>query len=462
MEKENDTQKKPDNSENLFVEIPKEGVRLVEEAVEIVEEQPPIKQIRNFWHGLGPGITTGAADDDPSGVATYSQTGAKYGFQLLWLAGWTFPMMGAIQEMCARIGLVTGRGLASNIKRHFPKYVLYIVAVLLLIANSFNIGADLGALANATQLIWPSLNYLLLVVLFTALSLVMQIFISYSQYAKYLKYLALTLMVYVITAFVIPNFDWRELLTHAFSPSIKFTKDQIILICGILGTTISPYLFFWQTSQEVEEQIQEGDTTIESRRADVDKKTIRKMRIDSWTGMFWSNLVMFFIIAVCAGTLFKNGTFEIGTAAQAASALRPLAGDKAYILFAIGIFGTGLLGIPVLAGSASYAISESLGWKEGLYRKFKQAAAFYGVIILAMLIGMGINFIGMDPIKALLYSAVVNGLVAPLILVLIILISSKKAIMGQWANSKFVSILGWIVTVFMILVGIATIWSIFS
>lgn len=436
----------------------KEIEKVLEEGEEAVEKTTA--RARKFWHELGPGLTTGAADDDPSGIATYSQTGAKYGYQLLYLAPLTFPLMAIVQEMCARIGLVTGRGLAANIKKFFPKWVLYAVAILVLLANSFNIGADLGAMAKSTQLVAPWLPFWFLVIGFVFLSLFLQIFLSYQKYAKYLKYLALILLVYVITAFVIKDFPWGEVIRSGFLPSLDFSKGQIILIAGILGTTISPYLFFWETSQEVEEKISAGKKTI-SARQEIDKKEIRKMRIDVWTGMFFSNLVMFFIIAVSAATLFRNGINNISTAADAAAALKPLAGNYAALLFMLGIIGTGLLGIPVLAGSASYAISESFGWKEGLYLKFRKGIYFYGVIILSMLIGLAINFVGINPIKALVYAAVVNGLVAPIVLILIVAISSNRAIMNSHHNSRAMKILGWTTASLMIIVGVATIISFF-
>jgi len=425
---------------------------------ENVTKQRPLKDAKDFWHGLGPGLTTGASDDDPSGIATYSQTGAQYGNQLLWLSTLTFPLMAIVQEMCARLGLVTGRGLAANIRRHYPRWILLLCASLLFFANVFNIGANLGAMAKGTQLLIPSIPFYSLVILFTIVTLLMQIFINYSKYAKYLKYLALVLLAYIITAFAVKDFSWIEALRHGVTPSITFSKEQIFLICGILGTTVSPYLFFWQTSQEVEEEIAEGKITLASRQG-TNISAIKKMRLDVWSGMFLSNLVMFFIIAVCAATLYKQGITNIQTASDAAMALRPLAGDKAFWLFAIGIIGTGLLGVPVLAGSSAYAISESFGWREGLSHKLKKASAFYGIIIISMLVGMGINFIGLDPIKALIYSAVINGLVAPVILVLIIKMSSNKKIMGEWANKLHIAFFGWVIAGIMMVAGIATIIS---
>lgn len=417
-------------------------------------------QAKEYWRTLGPGLTTGAADDDPSGITTYSQTGAQYGFSLLWLAGFTFPLMAIVQEMCARIGLVTGRGLAANIRQHFPKWVLYIATSLLFIANTLNIGADLGAMAKATQLLFPHLGFDTLILGFTIITLALQIFTTYDKYAKYLKWLALVLLSYVFSALTI-NLDWNEVLQKAVIPSLAISKDQIFLITGILGTTISPYLFFWQTSQEVEEQILGGKTTLSLRQIETTPEEVKNMRTDVWSGMFLSNLVMFFIIAACAATLFSHGITNISTAAEAAEALRPIAGDRAYLLFALGIIGTGMLAVPILAGSASYAISESLGWKFGLYRKLREANAFYGVIIISTGIGLVINLLGFDPIKVLIYSAVVNGLISPVILILIVLISGNSKVMGKWVNGRLTTIFGWLVVTLMTLAGVATIISLF-
>jgi NRAMP (natural resistance-associated macrophage protein)-like metal ion transporter len=436
----------------------------VKETEKIVGEMPngrdTIKKTKEYWHSLGPGLTTGASDDDPSGIATYSQTGAKYGFQLLWLSLITLPLMAVVQEMCARIGMVTGRGLASAIRTHFSKKVLYVCTLSLFAANAFNIGADLGAMVKGAQLLRPSLNFPLMVIGFTLVSVGLQIFTPYDRYAKYLKWLAMVLLAYIASA-LLAHLNWGDVLKHAVLPKVTFSKDQILLICAILGTTISPYLFFWQTSQEVEQEIMDGKTSIASRVDDVHQSDIHKMRIDVWSGMLLSNLVMFFIIAACGALLFTHGIKNITSAAQAAEALRPFAGGATYPLFAIGIIGTGLLAIPVLAGSSSYAFAETFKLHEGLYRKFKQAHAFYGVIILSMLVGLGLNFIGLDPIKALIYSAVVNGIVAPIVLVLIVLISSNKKIMGPWVNRASTTYIGWIVTGLMTVAGVAAIWSLF-
>lgn len=436
-------------SENrLNILLKKEG--------EIIDEK--ITEGKDYIKKLGPGLVTGAADDDPSGIATYSQTGAQFGTSLLWLAAWTLPLMATIQEMCARIALVTGKGLAANIKKNYRKEVLYFLTIILFIANVFNIGADLGAMAKAVQLILPRTNFAFLVFFIGSISLIMLIIIPYRKYARYLKWLVLSLFSYVLTGLII-HMNWTDILRNGIIPHISFSRNQILLITAILGTTISPYLFFWQTSQEIEEGIAQGKTTIHARRG-TNKKEIKKMRIDVWSGIFLSNLVMFFIIAVCANTLFTHGLKDINTAHDAALALTPLAGKWATLLFSIGIIGTGLLAIPVLAGSASYAISESLGWKEGLYHKLKEAKAFYGIIILAIIIGIIINFIGLHPIKALISAAIANGIVAPIILIFIVQISSREKIMGRFKNSFFKRILGWIIIILMSITALTAIISI--
>jgi NRAMP (natural resistance-associated macrophage protein)-like metal ion transporter len=417
-----------------------------------------LKKTEDYWNMLGPGLTTGASDDDPAGIATYSQTGAQFGYQLLWMAFWTFPLMAFVQEMCARIGMVTGRGLAGNIRVFFPKRVLYICTLLLFAANALNIGADIGAMAKAVQLLNPRLNFSVLVIGITILCLLLQIFTPYVRYARYLKWLALVLFSYVFSA-ILAHLHWGTVLHHAFAPSVTFSKDQLLLICAILGTTISPYLFFWQTSQEVEEQILQGKLTLAERRVATDPKDIRSMRIDVWSGMLLSNLVMFFIVAACGSILFPHGVTNIQTASQAAEALRPFAGSATYFLFSIGVIGTGMLAIPVLAGSTSYAFAESFRWREGLYRKLREAYAFYGIIIISMLVGLSINFLGINPIKALIYSAVANGLAAPVILFLIVLISSNHKIMGRWTNKRWVSTIGWLVVTLMTASGVAAIYA---
>jgi NRAMP (natural resistance-associated macrophage protein)-like metal ion transporter len=430
-----------------------------EHLASIVPKSKALKRTKKYWNVLGPGLTTGASDDDPSGIATYSQTGAQFGFQLLWLSVFTFPLMAIVQEMCARIGIVTGRGLAGNIRAHFSKRVLYTCTALLFAANAFNIGADLGAMAKAVQLLYPQASFSVVVIGFALLCILLQIYLPYAKYAHYLKWLAMVLLAYVASA-ILAHLDWSEVLSGTFSPSIHFTKEQLILICAILGTTISPYLFFWQTSQEVENQIQDGKTTMAKRKG-TNKHEVHAMRMDVWSGMLLSNVVMFFIIAACGAILYPQGITQIHTASEAAEALRPFAGELTYFLFAIGIIGTGLLAIPVLAGSSSYAVSESFKWREGLNQKLHQAHAFYGVLLLSVIVGLGINFLGIDPIKALIYSAVANGIVAPVVLALIVIISSNKHVMGEWVNGRKVTFVGWVVTGIMIISGVTAIWAMF-
>lgn len=435
-------------------------VELSNQILHATHTEEGVKKAKNYWHMLGPGLTTGASDDDPSGIATYSQTGAQFGFSMLWLSLWTFPLMSVVQEMCARIGLVTGRGLAGNIRAYYSRRVLRLCTLLLFAANAFNIGANLGAMAKGVQLLNPRLSFGWLVVGFAIVSLLLQIFTPYVRYAKYLKWLALVLLSYVVSS-ILAHLDWGKALHSTFVPHIAFDKESLLLICAILGTTISPYLFFWQTSQEVEERILQGKTTIRERQNATKPEDMKSMRIDVWSGMFLSNLVMFFIIAACGGILFPHGITEITSAAQAAEALKPFAGNATYFLFAIGIIGTGLLAIPVLAGSSSYAIAESLGWREGLYRGLNQAYAFYGIIIISMLVGLGLNFVGIDPIKALIYSAIANGLVAPFILFFIVKISSNKKVMGHWRNKPYTTAIGWVTTSVMAVAGVAAIVSLF-
>ncbi|MFA7000157.1 MAG: Nramp family divalent metal transporter [Candidatus Paceibacterota bacterium] len=436
----------------------KEGSK--DEEVILAEEKESLLQERTeYLKKIGPGVITGAADDDPAGIATYSQAGAQYGTSLLWMAVWVYPLVATVQEMCARIAMVTGRGLASNIKRNFSKKILYVCTILLFFANTLNIGADLGAMAKAVQLLAPKLSFVFLVVFTGLAGLFLEIIVPYRIYTKYLKWLVIAVFAYIATGLII-HMDWSLLLHDGLIPQITFTKTQILLITGILGTTISPYLFFWQTSEEIEEEIRDGKKTVASRKG-TNHNEIKEMRLDIWIGMFLSNIVMFFIIAVCSNTLFLHGITNIGTAADAALALRPLAGPFATLLFAIGIIGTGLLAIPVLAGSTAYAISESFGWKEGLYRKYKTAHAFYAIIAISIIIGIILNFIGIDPIKALIYSAIANGIVAPVILVFIVRISSSHKIMGEYKNKPITKFLGWAATILMGITAIAAIISLF-
>ncbi len=457
----------PDGEESSLEKAFEAPAKLLEEGIEFVEKEEkvllskkPFKLAEEYWNTLGPGLISGASDDDPSGIATYSQAGAQYGFKLLWLSWFTFPLMAVVQEMCARIGIVTGHGLAANIRRRYSRAALYLITALLFIANTFNIGADLGAMAKGSQLIAPHASFVILIVGFAVLSLLLQIFTTYARYAKYLKYLAFVLLAYVVSA-LMSHLDWSAVMHNLVVPHLSFTKNQIFLVCAILGTTISPYLFFWQTSQEVEEQNLQGREDDTKWTQPVTKKEIGHLRADVWSGMFFSNVVMFFIIAACAATLFSHGITNITTAADAATALRPFAGDFAFFLFALGIAGTGMLAIPVLAGSTSYAISESFGWKHGLYRKLKEAYAFYGVIIVSVVLGILLNFVGIDPIKALIYSAIANGIIAPVILIFVLKLSSSKHVMGEHKNSRLATWIGWITVGIMALSGLAAIASLF-
>lgn len=417
------------------------------------------KKISKLWSKLGPGLTTGAADDDPSGIATYSQAGAGFGFKFLWLAPFSFVLMGVVQEFCARIALVTGRGLAENIRIHYSKTWLYICTALVVFANTLNIGADLGGMASVIQMFAPDFPFWTALVVIALITVFLEVFVSYKTYAKYLKWLALTLLAYVFT-FCIIKFDFASLLYYTFVPSLSFDKSSIFMIAAILGTTISPYLFFWGASQEVEDEISRGDDTLDKRIAD-GSLGIKQMRFDVWGGAFFSNIVMFAIIAVCAATLFQSGFTNINSAADAANALRPLAGDFAYILFAFGIISTGLLAVPVLAASSAYIFSETFGWKEGLYRKPSDAKGFYLVIVLSMLAGLAFNFFGVNPIKALIYTSIANAIVAPVGLVFIMLLVGNRSIMGANVAKGIGKILGWGTTLLMLVVAVAVLAQIF-
>lgn len=412
-----------------------------------------MKKIKKYLKALGPGFITGASDDDPSGIATYAQTGVIFGYNQLWTALFSFPFMTAIQEICGRIGLVTGKGIAGVLRKHYSRKILFFAVGLLLIANTINIGADLGAMASSAQLVL-GVPYTILLLLMTALTLILEIFVSYEVYAKFLKYLAFSLLAYILVAFVVKQ-DWHQIVFSTFVPSFSFSKKYFLNIVAILGTTISPYLFFWQASQEVEEEVSKGKLrTMGQGVPRIDMRDVKSLRADTLMGMFFSSLVMFFIIVTNASTLGAAGLGQIDTATQAAMALRPIAGDLAFFLFAAGIVGTGLLAVPVLAGSASYAIAESAGWREGLYLKLKQAHGFYGVITIATIIGLIINFTSIKPFDMLYYTAVLNGIIAPPLMVLIMFISNNKKVMGRFTNNGWSNFLGWTITAIM---GIAAI-----
>jgi len=426
------------------------------------------KELRqNGWQGrvlvylksLGPGLITGASDDDPSGIGTYSQTGAQFGYAQLWMAIFTFPLMTAVQEMCARIALHTGRGLADIIREYYPKAILYISVLLLFIANTINIGADLGAMADSGQSLL-SIPFWIWLVAFTLLIIVLQIFVSYKQYARLLRFLTFSLFTYVLVAFVVSQ-EWRQVLYSTIIPTIQFNKDYMLNLVAVLGTTISPYLFFWQAAQEVEEEIDSGKTTKDTRKG-VSRTELKWMRTDVMSGMLVSNLVMWFIIITTASTLFRSGINDIDSASKAAEALRPIAGRFASVLFAAGIVGTGLLAVPILAGSSAYAIAETLRWREGLYLKLRQAWGFYGVIAFSTILGAAMNFVGINPIKALYYTAVINGLVAPPLLWLIMLIGNNRKIMEDKVNGRMSNILGWFTTIAMTTAAVALLWSVRS
>ncbi|OGL99819.1 iron transporter [Candidatus Uhrbacteria bacterium RIFOXYB2_FULL_45_11] len=409
---------------------------------------------KTLWQRLGPGFITGAADDDPSGIATYSQTGALFGYTHLWVALFTFPLMLVVQEMCGRIGTVTGDGLSGVIRKFYSKKVLAIALVLLLGANIINIGADLGAMASAMNMVF-GLPFVVWLMLVTVGSLLLQILVPYPTYAKFLKYLTLSLLAYVLAAFVIKQ-DWSVILYTTFTPTFAFNKASLLNIVAILGTTISPYLFFWQADEEVEEQIAHNKILgFGIGKPKLSKQDFKDLWIDTGIGMLFSNLVMFFIMVTVASTIGANGPVTIETATQAAQALRPLVGDFAYLLFAIGIVGTGLLAVPVLAGSASFAVAEAFGWSGGLEKKFKDAHGFYGVMIVAMAIGFLVNFLGIPPFQMLYYTAVLNGLAAPILLMMILTISNNKKIMGAHTNGILSNVLGVAITALMTAAGIA-------
>src|SRR5664279_431131 len=365
-----------------------------------------------FWKILGPGLVTGASDDDPSGIATYSQAGAAYGLSTLWTALITFPLMASIQEMCARIGLVTSKGLAGTLKTNYSKPVLYLMLLFSFPAIVMNIGADIAGMGAVGNLLFPSIRATFFSIGFTIVLLVLIIYLPYQKIASILKYLCLVLLVYLIVPFLYKQ-DWIAVLKATFIPKIKLDKDFISILVAILGTTISPYLFFWQATMEVENKKKMKRDLV------VNKRIINEMRKDVDFGMLFSNLVMFFIILTTGSVLFNGGIHQIDTVEQAAQALKPLAGSAAYLLFAIGVIGTGLLAIPVLSGSLSYIVTESFGWKEGLDKKFQKAKAFYIIIANSLILGLSMNYIGISPIKALIYSAILYGLTAPVLIAII-------------------------------------------
>jgi NRAMP (natural resistance-associated macrophage protein)-like metal ion transporter len=406
--------------------------------------------IRSVLAKLGPGLVTGASDDDPSGIATYSQVGAQFGYGLLWTMLVTYPLMAAIQEISARIGRVTGSGIAGNLRRCYPKPLLYVVLVIMSIANVFNLGADIGAMGAALQLVLPGKIGLFTLIVGIA-SVLAVVLIPYSVYAKYLKWLTLSLFAYVGVVFFV-HVAWGEVVRATFIPHIGFSGEYLTALIAVLGTTISPYLFFWQASQEAQEvKNNRGEKAL--KRAPGQARTqLERIRLDTYVGMAFSNVVAFFIILTAASTLHVHGVTQIATSAQAASALEPLAGRFAFLLFVCGIVGTGLLAVPVLAASAAYGIGEACRWEANLERKPERAVRFYAAITAATLIGLSLNFLHIDPVRALFWAAILNGIVAAPLMGIIMLMASSKRVMGQFVIPAYLRWVGWLATAIMLCV----------
>ncbi|MBV9215910.1 MAG: Nramp family divalent metal transporter [Acidobacteria bacterium] len=409
-------------------------------------------RVKEFFKDLGPGLITGAADDDPSGISTYSIAGAQFGFSTLWTALLSFPLMAVVQLMCARLGIVSGRGLASLIRTTYPRWVLFMACFLLIVANVFNIGADLAGMGEVSEMLSGVSRYVWTPI-FAILIVALLIFATYRQIVSVFKWLTLVLFAYVITAFLVKP-DWSTVLYSTFVPHIEWTPAYIAVFVGLMGTTISPYLFFWQASQEVEEE-KAKDKVAPEERENTTRTELRKARIDVVTGMFMSNLVMFFIILTTATTLHLAGKSDVASAREAAEALRPLAGDLCYAVFSLGIIGTGMLGVPVLAGSAAYAVSEAENFRGSLEDKPDVSRRFYGVITLAVLVGLMLVFLGVNPTKMLFYSAILNGVLAPPLIVLVILLNGNKDIMGDNVASPFMKVVGWFTAALMSAAAIA-------
>ena len=411
-----------------------------------------IARIRRIWQTFGPGLVTGASDDDPSGIATYSQVGAQFGYGMLWTMVISYPLMAAIQEICARVGRVTGCGISGNLRRHYPRWLLQLVIVLVLLANIFNLGADIGAMGASAQLIFPTRTWIF-ILLFGLVSVYLQVRVPYDRYVKYLKWLTLSLFAYVAAAFF-THISWTGVLRATFLPKLIWSKAYFTGLVAVLGTTISPYLFFWQASQEVEEvRKNRGEKAL--KRAPVQARTqLGRIRVDTFFGMALSNVVAFFIILTAAATLHSQGINNVGTAAEAAQALRPLGGRLATGLFVCGIIGTGLLAIPVLAGSAGYALGEACKWPSSLARKPDQAPGFYVTITVSTIAGIALNFWHIDPIKALFWAAVLNGVLAAPLMAVIMLMASSRKVMDKFAIPASLRIFGWAATAVMFLAAI--------
>lgn len=412
-------------------------------------EKNPIKR---FFMLLGPGLVTGASDDDPSGIGTYAQAGAALGFSTLWTALLTFPMMWAVQFTCAKIGMVTGGGLAHVLRHHYSRWLLYPAVAGLVIANTINAGVDIGAIAAAINLLVPVSPTALIVPVAVGI-LVVQIWGSYRLIAKTFKWLTLALLAYILSAvFATPS--WTDVLKGTLLPTLQLNREFLVVLVGILGTTITPYLFFWQANQEVEEEISMGRRAL-SQRVGASAEELKYAEWDVASGMFFSNVVMYFIMLATASTLFKGGNTKVESAIQAAQALRPIAGDAAALLWAPGLIGAGVLCVPILTGSAAYATAEAMEWTHGLDERPRRAKLFYGMITLSTLVGMLINFVGINPMTALLWTAVINGFLAPPMLVIVMLIANNKAVLGEHVNGPVSNAIGWATTVVMSAAAIA-------
>jgi NRAMP (natural resistance-associated macrophage protein)-like metal ion transporter len=422
-------------------------------------ERPKQPERPKLFAVMGPGLITGASDDDPSGIATYSQAGAQFGYALGWTLVLTYPLMCAIQQISAEIGRVTGRGLAGNLRRHYPAWLLNAMVGLLVVANTINIGADLGAMGAALKLLLAG-PLLLYVAGFGLLSVLLEVFLRYSRYVSVLKWLTLSLFAYVGTVFVV-GVPWGSVFVHLLVPHVSLRADYLTVVVAVFGTTISPYLFFWQAGEEVEDMNERADSASLLDEPSAAPRELRRIRIDTYVGMGLSNIVALFIVWTTAATLHAHGITNIQTSAQAAEALRPLAGPFAFTVFALGIIGTGLLTVPVLAGSAAYAVGEARGWPIGLGRQPRKAPAFYATIVMATVVGVVLNFTPLDPVKALFWSAVVNGVVAVPIMVMTVLMAVRRDVMGDFVIGPALKALGWLATAVMALaaVGMFATWG---